>query len=382
MRCRSISASDAGSIAWCSLHTPLSNRSAHPGRAARPHLVWVSPTVGPSPLGPRKCAPTESTPMEILAPVPGTNLAAELEDENWTWPPWLFSLGSLVRSFRCFPPRRFRHRHEASAFPLPLVLVVFGVGQYCQNENLLAGIQYPRHEPVLISADVKHHAIANDARCRERLLYISPRMPGNALAFHVRIPCPQRPFRLSSTSHHPKQPKSRLRDYPHPFLTLLSALKSIIVRKIRTVHQSSRNTNPQHFPRSLRLTKRWLEPLLSNPSIQPLIPDLFLVFPLVFGHYMYYCTRHLNKRPGLTSVAGSHPAHTPSPAQRSLHFLLPPFRLTIHVAGFARIRSPALTTYDLPLAPILPTLRFRNGGFGLRIVFARILHANLLKPKD
>jgi hypothetical protein len=56
-------------------------------------------------------------------------------------------------------------RREAPAFFLPFVIVVLGVGHHLQDEDLLARVQRPGDEAVLVAADVEDDAIADQA-CR------------------------------------------------------------------------------------------------------------------------------------------------------------------------------------------------------------------------
>ena len=62
------------------------------------------------------------------------------------------------------------------------------VGHDSEDEDLLAGIQDASDQTVLVAANVKDHATADEARTSEFRFHVPPRLPKDRSAVHVRVP--------------------------------------------------------------------------------------------------------------------------------------------------------------------------------------------------
>jgi hypothetical protein len=112
--------------------------------------------------------------------------------------------------------------------------------QNLENENFLAGVKDSSDKAVFIPADIKYDAIADQAGAGEDLFDICPRMPRNGFVAYVSVPGTQGPLSVGVPWSLPKLSQPTFGDNSHPHLFLRSALRSIIVRKIRTSKMESR----------------------------------------------------------------------------------------------------------------------------------------------
>src|SRR5204862_285877 len=94
--------------------------------------------------------------------------------------------------------------------------IVLAVRHYLQDEDLLGRVADAGNQPVLVAADVKDDAVADEARTGERGFHLSPGLPRDGLAVDVRIPRPEWAFGVPVAGRRPKLLRASLGDDPHP----------------------------------------------------------------------------------------------------------------------------------------------------------------------
>ena len=77
---------------------------------------------------------------------------------------------------------------KTAALLFPFVFVVLFVRHHFQNEDFLAGIQHPRNQAILVSANIEDDAISNEVRIPKRCPDISPMTPCDGLVTDMRVP--------------------------------------------------------------------------------------------------------------------------------------------------------------------------------------------------